>query len=95
MEYIEKLKLMTSQLEKCSRVSKHSNDEENQADTLANAFIDIEESARKITTFVSELYNKELVEESIDDLILDIGEELRQVLYHLNDTKVYDYLKSD
>jgi hypothetical protein len=95
MEYIEKLKRLISNLEKCERVMRHSTKEENQADTIANALIDIEISLQKIREAVSKLYLEKLREEEVDDLILDIGEELRHILYHINDTKVYDYLKSN
>ncbi|HLW29294.1 MAG TPA: hypothetical protein VKX29_00430 [Brumimicrobium sp.] len=93
MEYIEKLKIVTHNLEKCERVTKYSTKEENQADTLANALIDIEESIQKVKEQIAKLYLTELTKDEVDDLILDLGEEFRHMLYHINDTKVYDYLK--
>ncbi len=95
MKYIEKLKAVTHNLEKCERVTKYSTKEENQADTLANTLIDIEEATQKIKEHVSKLYLTELTKDEVDDLILDLGEEFRHVLYHINDTIVYDYLKSN
>lgn len=95
MEYIEKLKALTSNLEKSERVTKHSTKEENQADTLANAFIDIEDALKKMNEQIPRLYLKELTRDEVDDLIFDLGEELRHILYHINDTPVYDYLKTD
>lgn len=93
MEYIEKLKIITQNLEKCERVTKHSTKEENQADTLANAVIDIEDALKKINEQIPKLYLKDLTSDEVDDLILEIGEELRHVVYHIKDTPVYDYLK--
>jgi hypothetical protein len=95
MEYIKKLKVLNHNLRKCERVTKHSTKEEDQADTLANALIDIDESVQKINEHITKLYLKELSKNEVDDLILDIGEELRHILYHISDTKVYDYLKID
>jgi hypothetical protein len=96
MEYLEKLKTITHNLEKCERVNRYSTKEENQADTLANVFIDIESGLKKIIQEqIPKLYLNELTEEEVDDLILDIGEDLRHLIYHVNDTKVYNYLKSD
>lgn len=95
MEYIEKLKSVTRNLEKSERVTKHSTKEENQADTLANALIDIEEALKKIKEQIPTLYLKDLTKDEVDDLILELGEELRHILYHINDTRVYDYLKMD
>jgi hypothetical protein len=95
MEYIEKLKIITRNLEKCERVTKHSTMEENQADTLANSLIDIEDALNKINGQIPNLYLKDLTKDEVDDLILELGEELRHVLYHINDTRVYDYLRPD
>ena len=44
MKYIDKLKTITDNLRKTSKVTVHNTPEEDQADTLANALIDIEES---------------------------------------------------
>jgi hypothetical protein len=95
MEFIEKLKLVTANLEKCTAVTKHSTEDENQADTLANALIDIEESMRLLDHQIAKLYLNDLAEGEIINLIHGIGEELRHILYHVKDTKVYDYLKED
>lgn len=95
MEYIEKLKIITQNLEKCERVTKHSTKKENQADTLANALIDIEDALNRINERIPKLYLEDLTNDEVDDLILELGEELRHILYHINDTPVYDYLKTD
>ena len=63
MNYIEKISKISINLEKCERVTKHSNSEENQAATLANSFIDIEESMGKIKDQISQLYLKELMQQ--------------------------------
>jgi hypothetical protein len=94
MEYVEKLKIVTRNLEKCERVTKHSTKEENQADTLANSFIDIEEALKIINEQIPQLYQKDLTSDEVDELILEIGEELRHILYHIEDTRVFDYLKT-
>jgi hypothetical protein len=93
MKYIEKLKAITRNLEKCERITRYSTNDENQADTLANALIDIEQSLKKIIDEdIPKLYLNDLNEEDVDDLILDIGEELKHLLYHIKDSKVYNYL---
>jgi len=96
MEYIEKLRVIVKNLEKCKRVTKYSTPTENQADTLANSFLDIEDALGKIINEqIPKLYLGELDANEVDDLILDIGEELRHLLYHIHDTKVYGYLTAD
>lgn len=95
MEYIKRLNQISSNLRNCEIVTKYSNDEENQVDTFAHALLDIDESAKKIINMISNLSSKEASAEIVDDLILEIGEELRHILYHVYDTKVYDYLKPE
>ncbi|WP_138484934.1 hypothetical protein [Dyadobacter bucti] len=94
MEYIQKLRALMANLERSSILNKLSTKEDNQIDTLANALIDIEESLKKvINEHIPHFYQNELSEEEVEDIIFDIGEELRHLLYHINDTKVYNYLK--
>ena len=96
MLYIEKLKALIKNLEKCERVTKYSTSEENQADTLANSFLDIENALNVIIKEqIPRLYLNDLDANDVDDLILDIGEELRHILYHIYDTKVYGYLRDN
>jgi hypothetical protein len=95
MEFLEKLKIITENLAKCERVTKYSTFEENQADTLGNALIDIEEALTKINQQIPKLYLKKLSEEEVDDIILEIGEELKHIIYHVKDSKAYNYLLED
>jgi len=84
---------LTTILEKCEQVTRYSTKEENQAGTLAHGLIDMESSMRKIIEeHIPKLYNSNIDSEQIDDIILDIGEELRHILYHIKDTKVYNHL---
>jgi hypothetical protein len=93
MEFIEKLNVVKRNIEKCERVTKHSTNEESQVDTLANALLDIDESIQILKEQISKLYLNDLAKDDVEDLILDIGEELRHIIYHINDTRVYDYLR--
>jgi K+/H+ antiporter YhaU regulatory subunit KhtT len=94
MKYVEKLNAVTRNLEKCERVTMHTTKEENQADTLANALIDIEVAMENISREIPKFYLEDLTSDEVDDLILELGEELRQILYHIEDSRVYDYLRS-
>ena len=94
MQYVEKLRAVTANLEKCERVKKYSTPDEDQAAVLAYSLLDIEEAAGKIINdHIPKLYLANLNADEVDDLVLEIGEELRHLLYHVYDTKVYDYLK--
>jgi hypothetical protein len=95
MEFIERLKLVTNNLEKCSNIKRYSTKDENQADTLANALIDIEESIRSLDCQISKLYVSGLEEVEVVNIVHSIGEELRHILYHVKDSKIFDYLIED
>ena len=93
MEFINKLQAITKNLEKSEKVTKYSTPVENQADTLANAFIDIEESmVTIIREQIPKLYLHNLNSSEVDELLSAIGEEFRHILYHINDTKLYNHL---
>ena len=94
MNYIDKLKAIKINLSKSKVVTVHNVKLEDQADTLANAFIDIEESMRVIINeLLPKFYLNNLKQEEVENLIFEIGEEFRHIIYHIKDTKVYDYLK--
>ncbi len=93
MSYLEKLNILKSTLSNCAIVTKHSTEAEDQADTLAHALIDMEESMNAITTaLLPKLYKERVDKEMVEDIVMEIGEELRHILYHIRDTKVFDYL---
>jgi len=87
----KKVKALAEKLEKLQSVSKLDTQNEKEAWTLAHSFADIEESIQKI--------NKDLFprlissdESEINDILLEIGEEYRHLLYHINDPKFFKYL---
>lgn len=79
-------------LEKCETVTKYSTEQENQADTLAHAFVDIEEEVIKLQQVIPKLYMLELTAAEVDELIFEIGQQFEHIMYHIKDTKVYHYL---
>ncbi len=89
----EGIKALATRLSTCEAVAKLDVGDEKEAWTLAHAFSDLEGSFR---TFLDEqlprLRQEELSPDAIHDLLLDIGEEFRHILYHLNDTRFYAYL---
>jgi len=94
MEYSEKLKMLAQNLRKSEKVNSFDSLEERESETLAHSILDIEESCK---TLLNNLFPKleptTLSQDEINELLFDIGEELRHILYHINDTKFYDYLK--
>jgi hypothetical protein len=93
MEYSEKYNLLTKNLNLSNNVVSYNNNE-SEAERLSHGLLDIEESFNKIyNEIVPKLLSKNLKIDEIDDLLLDIGEEFRHILYHINDSRYFEYLK--
>jgi len=89
----EKLSSLAATLAQSPEVTKYDTASEKQAWTMAHAFTDLEGSFR---TFLNEqlpkLRDNHLTPQEIHDLLLDIGEEFRHILYHINDPEFYKRL---
>ena len=87
------VKKLADRLSKCPEVSKHDRDLETEAEVLAHAFGDLEESFR---TFLNEqlpgLLDDRKTPAEVFDILIEIGEEFRHILYHIHDPKFYRYL---
>jgi hypothetical protein len=84
---------LANKLAKCPEVTAHDTLEEKQAWTMAHAFIDLRESFRiYLDEQLPRLLNDDLTPQEIHDLLLDMGEEFRHVLYHINDPEFYKRL---
>lgn len=92
----EDLKSLAERLGRCQQVTGLDLGDDREAWTLAHAFGDLEESFR---TFLDEqlprLTGEKLTPGDTYDLLLDIGEQFRHILYHINDPKFYRYLRDD
>ena len=85
--------VVTNILKKSQKVNSFDLNGELESETLAHSLLDINESCN---TLVNDLFPKfeltSLTEEEINELLFDIGEELRHILYHIRDPKYYQYL---
>ena len=64
-----------------------------EADALANAFRDIEKSSTKVfEQLIPQFKNENLTGGEITEVLLEIGEEFRHILYHIQDPKFFKYL---
>ena len=62
-------------------------------ETLAHAFSDIEESVRKfLEVQLPKLADSSNRGEQLEDILLDISEECRHILYHLHDPEFFRVL---
>lgn len=88
----QKIVLLAETLRKSRKVNSFDTNTEQESERLANALIDIEKSLKTISEVMPKILSENIDEESIDDLLLDVGEELRHILYHIKDAKYYSYL---
>jgi hypothetical protein len=92
----EKVKALSYKLSKCENVTKFNKLGEPESWTLAISMKDLEESFVKfLDEQLPQLVNENLTGSEINDLLLDIGEEFRHILYHIKDPKFYEYLRED
>jgi hypothetical protein len=84
---------LTRRLALVASVSRFDQSGEPQSATLAHALTDLEKSFREILDrLLPKLLDESLNPDQLDDVLLDIGEELRHVLYHIRDPKYFGYL---
>jgi len=92
----EAIKSLASKLSKCKHVTRFDTREELEAWTLSHAFSDLEESFHRfLYELLPRLIDSALDENAINDVLLDIGEEFRHILYHIKDPKFYEYLQDN
>jgi len=90
------LKALAECLSTSAAVTKFDEGEEREAWMLAHAFGDLEESFRKfLEDQLPRLTEGQLDSLQIRDLLLEIGEEFRHILYHIRDPKFYRYLSDE
>lgn len=93
MKYVKKLDLITKTLLKSRKVNSYDSNGELESDRLAHSLLDMEESFKKIIeVYLPKLTVNEISESEIDEALLDIGDELKHIIYHIKDPKFYRYL---
>lgn len=87
---------LTERLARIQAVSQFDRPGEPQSATLAHSLTDLEESFRELLeTLFPKLLDESLSSEQLNDVLLDIGEELRHVLYHIRDPKFFGYVTEE
>lgn len=91
----EILKELTDRFSSFKTVSKFD-DEIAESEKLVHSFSDLEETFKSLLNeHFPKLLNKNLTEEELDDLLFDVGEEFRHILYHIHTPKYYRYLQEE
>lgn len=92
----EDWKPLAEKLSSLEEVHRHNDANHDEAWTLAHAFADLEESSRRFLDLqLPKLVEGNLSEEERLDLLFEIGEELRHILYHIRDPRFYGYLNEE
>lgn len=92
----EEVRRLVERLSRIPAVAKYDRPGEPQAATLAQSLSDLEESFRTtLGVLLPKLLDRSLEPADLNDVLLDIGEELRHVLYHIRDPRFFAYLFGD
>ena len=87
---------LADRLAKVPSVSQFDLAGEPQGSTIAHALSDLEDSfSLVLSDLLPKLLDQTKSADELDDLLLDVGEELRHILYHIKDTRYFGYLVSD
>lgn len=82
---------LVQRLAACPQIARYGSEE---PETLAHALSDLEESLRKfLDEQLPKLADPAVQGEELEDLLLDIREEFRHVLYHLHDPEFFRVLE--
>ena len=93
---LEGMKALADRLSKIPEITRRNEGDDIEAVTLAHAFLDLEESFRKyLDHLLPRLVKEQLSDAEIIDLLGDIGEDFRHILYHIKDPKFYRYLQKE
>jgi hypothetical protein len=94
--YAAELTALAERLNLCEQVTRFDTAAEQQASKLAYNFLDLAESFR---TFLNEqlprIRDERLTCAEIDEVLGDIGEEFRHILWHIHNAEFYAYLRDD
>jgi hypothetical protein len=94
-QFAANLSQMAQNLSVCEQVRQYDTSEEKEAWTLAHAFLDLTESFRKFSEEqLPKLSAGQMDSNQVNDLLLEIGEDFRHILYHIFDSRYYAYLRN-
>ncbi len=68
---------------------------EPQAATVAYTLSELETSCRAILSLIPQFSDTSASEDKLRAALLEVGEELRHVMYHVRDTEFFKYLVED
>lgn len=88
----EEMLLLTRILSQVPMVTKFDHPDESQAETIVHSLSDLEKSFRTVSNLIPKLFEDTNNVDHLNDVLLEIGEEFRHILYHLRDPDFFNYL---
>jgi len=88
-----KIQLLAEKLQNFHCVNRFDSSHEPESWRIANSLYDLKGSFKKILDIHLPALEEANSEERIQDTLLDIGEELRHILYHIKDPEFFSYLQ--
>ncbi|HEX9410603.1 MAG TPA: hypothetical protein VF986_02775 [Actinomycetota bacterium] len=90
---VSSVRTLAGKLGRYRQIAQHDSAEEPESRALANALSDVESSCRKIALeLLPALVRGEGQESKTIDVLIEIGEELGHILYHVKDSHFYGYI---
>ena len=91
--FAEQLRALAERLDQCEQVRRFDSPSEKQAWALAHSLLDLAESFNAFLDDQLPRLQDPISCDELHDVLMDIGEEFRHILYHIQDTHFYAYLK--
>jgi hypothetical protein len=84
---------LTKRLASVPRVARLAAEHPDEPPTLAHALLDLEQLCRRMhEELLPRVFDATSGDDAVEDALADIGEALREVLYHIRDPQYYRYL---
>lgn len=92
---IQVLTSLANRLSECEEVNRFDLGSEKEAWTIAHSLSDIEQSFNEINEkYLPSLIDPNIRGKDLINLLLDIGEELRHIQYHIKAQKFFEYIQN-
>ena len=83
-------KLLADRLAQCPQVARYDTADSPESSTLAHAFLDLADSFQQfLTVHLPKLEDASMTPDQRYDVLLDIGDEFRHIMYHLQQPRFY------
>jgi hypothetical protein len=93
LKTVEHINELAKRLSECPEITRYDSGEDKEAWALADGFSDLEEAFRTfLDEYLPKLADPQVRGEALVEVLQDIGEEFRTILWHIQEPKFYSYL---